>query len=404
MGEAKENYLATIYTDPSHPACFSGPAKLKQIVDQEGKFKISRKEIISFLEKQDSYTVNRPVRRTFRRGHIVTRGIRDQYDLDLIDMGRLSKYNDNVKFLLTAIDAFSRVAMVKPLKDKKADTVLEALKLMLGGQNRCRAARTDFGAEFKNEKVKEFFERNNIKHFFAHPPLKAQIVERFNQSLKQMIYRYLHSRNTYRYIDKLAQIVHSYNHRPHRSLGPLSPSQVTKANEIALWNELYINRPYKRKRLAHKNTKPSDGDSSSNNNNSNSNSSSNNTNGLVNKLRPAAKFTLRNGDLVRVSFSRHAFERSFNQRFSEEVFRIRQRVMRDNIPTYLLADLKGQVIRGFFYGPELQRVSQSDEKLFKVEKILKRRGKGKNREVLVRWLGYGPSFDQWIPFSSLESI
>ena len=127
MGEAKENYLAKIYTDPSHPACFSGPAKLKQIVDQEGKFKISRKEIISFLEKQDSYTVNRPVRRTFRRGHIVTRGIRNQYDLDLIDMGRLSKYNDNVKFLLTAIDAFSRVAMVKPLKDKKADTVLEAL-------------------------------------------------------------------------------------------------------------------------------------------------------------------------------------------------------------------------------------------------------------------------------------
>lgn len=388
MDKEKEKYLAKIYSDPSHPASFSGPAKLKQVVDREGKYNISWKDITSFLETQDSYTVNRPVRRTFRRGHIVTRGIGDQFDLDLIDMGRLSKYNDNVKFLLTAVDAFSRVAMVKPLKDKRSDTVLEALKVMLGGQNICRAVRTDAGAEFKNSKAREFFETHNIKHFFAHPPLKAQIVERFNQSLKQMIYRYLHNRNTYRYVDKLPEIVHSYNHRPHRSLGTLSPSQVTKTNEISLWNEMYINKPYRKKRIANSN------------NDKRSSSSSN----YVKKLRPKAKFSLRVGDLVRISFSRHAFERSFNQRFTEEVFRIRQRIMRDNIPMYLLADLKGEIIRDYFYRPELQPVSQSDQQLFKVEKIVKRRGKGKNREVLVRWLGYGPAFDQWIPFTSLESI
>ncbi|MEW8544955.1 MAG: DDE-type integrase/transposase/recombinase [Candidatus Thiodiazotropha sp.] len=388
MENEKEKYLAKIYTDPSHPASFSGPAKLKQIVDREGKYKISQKDISSFLQKQDSYTVNRPVRRTFRRGHIVTRGIRDQFDLDLIDMGRLSKYNDNVKFLLTAVDAFSRVAMVKPLKDKKAETVLGALKLMLGGQNKCRAVRTDAGAEFKNEKARKFFEAHNIKHFYAHPPLKAQIVERFNQSLKQMIYRYLHNRNTYRYIDKLAAIVNSYNHRPHRALGTLSPSQVTEDNEISLWNEMYINRPYKGKRA------PSETAQLSTKSNK----------GNAKKLRPAAKFTLKVGDLVRISFSRHAFERSFYQRFTEEVFRIRQRIMRDNIPMYMLADLRGEIIRGKFYRPELQPVSQSDEKLFKVEKILKRRGKGSKREGLVRWLGYGPSFDQWVPLSSIESI
>lgn len=120
--ETNEKYLKRIYTDPSHPGSFSGPAKLKQIVDREGSHNISRKEIRLFLEKQDTYNVNRPVRRTFRRGHIITRGIRDQYDLDLIDMDRLSKQNGGVKFLLTAIDAFSRVAMVKPLKDKKKPT------------------------------------------------------------------------------------------------------------------------------------------------------------------------------------------------------------------------------------------------------------------------------------------
>lgn len=113
------------------------------------------------------------MRRTFKRGHIVTRGLKDQYDLDLIDMGRLSKYNDNVKFLLTAVDAFSRVAMVKPLKDKKAETVFKALKTMLAGNNIPRAIRSDFGAEFRNSKLREFLAENNIKQFFAHPTIKG---------------------------------------------------------------------------------------------------------------------------------------------------------------------------------------------------------------------------------------
>ena len=385
MKNAEEQYLTKIYTDPSHPASFSGPSKLKQVVDREGEYKIGRRDIKAFLEKQDSYTANRPVRHKFRRGRIVTRGIRDQYDLDLIDMARISKYNDNVRFLLTAVDTFSRVAMVTELKDKTADTVLKALKLMLSGEHKCRVVRTDFGAEFKNSKVKEFFDSRNIKHTFAHPPLKAQIVERFNQTLKQLIYRYLHNRNTYRYIDKLPAIVRSYNNRPHRSLGVLSPNQVSKENEISLWNEMYINRPY---RAACKNIKLR-ADSKPK---------------KSGQLRPAAKFNLKRGDLVRVSYNRHAFERSFHQRFSEEVFQIRQRIIRDNIPVYLLADLRGEIIKGFFYGPELQRVSHDADKSFKIEKILKRRGKGKHREVLVRWVGYGPAFDKWIPYSSVESV
>lgn len=46
--------------------------------------------------------------------------------------------------------------MVKPLKDKKAETVFEALKQMLGTNNMPRAVCSDFGDEFKNAKVKCF--------------------------------------------------------------------------------------------------------------------------------------------------------------------------------------------------------------------------------------------------------
>ena len=71
---------------------------------------------------------------------------------------------------------------------------------------------------------------------------------------------------------------------------------------------------------------------------------------------------------------------------------------------YLLADLKDRLIQGFFYGPELQGVSQLDSKLFKIDTILKYRGKGRGREALVRFLGYGSDFEEWLPVTSIQSI
>jgi hypothetical protein len=38
----KEKYMTDIWTDPQHPAAFTGPEKLYQIIRKEGKFKIGR--------------------------------------------------------------------------------------------------------------------------------------------------------------------------------------------------------------------------------------------------------------------------------------------------------------------------------------------------------------------------
>ena len=135
--------------------------------------------------------------------------------------------------------------MVTGLIDKRADTVLKALQTMLSGANKPRAIRSDFGGEFHNAKMRAYLKKSNIKHFFAHSPLKAQIVERFEQPNSETTY---HNRNTYRYIDKLRDIINGYNMRPHKSLGSLSPYEVTKGNGIAFWNDMYINRPHKNHR------------------------------------------------------------------------------------------------------------------------------------------------------------
>ncbi|XP_053395619.1 uncharacterized protein LOC128555806 [Mercenaria mercenaria] len=377
--ETDDQYLKRIYSDPNHPGSFSGPGKLKQVIDHEGKRDISLGKIKHFLQGQDTYTLNRPIKHKFTRNAVITRGIRDMWDGDLADMTRLAKWNSGVKFLLVVIDVFSRFAIVKPLHDKKADTVLTAFRNIVSENGKPRVFRSDFGAEFKNTQMASFLAKNNIKHVFANPPIKAGYAERLILSLKQLIFRYLHFNNTFVYVDKLDTLVRNYNYRVHRSLG-VSPSEINKSNESRHWNEMYINRPYKQKIYS---AKPNEEKL---------------------KILPARKFRFKINQFVRVSINRRTFERSFDQKFSDEIFKIKDREMRSNIPVYYLQDLQNDPIIGAFHTSELQPVSKSEDSLFKVEKILKRRGKGDNREVLVRWRGYPPKFDSYIPLSSLTDV
>ena len=48
--------------------------------------------------------------------------------VDLADMQSLSKYNQGIKYLLCAIDLFSKYAWVIPIKDKKGTRVVNPFK------------------------------------------------------------------------------------------------------------------------------------------------------------------------------------------------------------------------------------------------------------------------------------
>ena len=52
--------------------------------------------------------------------------------VDLADMQSLSKYNKGIKYLLCAIDLFSKYAWVIPIKDKKGTSIVNALKIITG--------------------------------------------------------------------------------------------------------------------------------------------------------------------------------------------------------------------------------------------------------------------------------
>ena len=48
------------------------------------------------------------------------------WGVDLPDMQLISKYNKGIRYLLCAIDLFSKYAFVVPLKDKKGTTIVDA--------------------------------------------------------------------------------------------------------------------------------------------------------------------------------------------------------------------------------------------------------------------------------------
>ena len=48
--------------------------------------------------------------------------------VDLVDMQSLSRYNKVFKYLLCAIDLFSKYAWVIPIKDKKGTSIVNAFK------------------------------------------------------------------------------------------------------------------------------------------------------------------------------------------------------------------------------------------------------------------------------------
>ena len=70
--------------------------------------------------------LHKPVIKKFKRRKICDRFKENNQAADLAEMESLSSKNKNFKYLLCAIDGFTKFAWVKSLKDKKYKAVLNA--------------------------------------------------------------------------------------------------------------------------------------------------------------------------------------------------------------------------------------------------------------------------------------
>ena len=73
------------------------------------------------------------------------------WGVELADMQIISKYNKAIRYLLCAIDLFSKYAFVVPLKDKKGTAIVNAFQSILNNYKRKpNKIWVDQGSEFYN--------------------------------------------------------------------------------------------------------------------------------------------------------------------------------------------------------------------------------------------------------------
>ena len=93
--------------------------------------------------------------------------------------------------------------------------------------------------------------------------------------------------------------------------------------------------------------------------------------------------------------TRRPFKKGYTGQWSEELIVVSEKLR--TIPTtYRVKDLVDEQIDGTFYHEELQLIRVEQDKVYTVERVLKKRKRGKKIEYLVKWKGYGYKFNTWI--------
>lgn len=70
------------------------------------------------------------------------------------------------------------------------------------------------------------------------------------------------------------------------------------------------------------------------------------------------------------------FDRSYNEHFTQEIFKVRQRFRMQGICMYKLKYFLNEDIKGNFYASELQKVQKNEDSLWFIENIIRKRVTG----------------------------
>ena len=144
-------------------------------------------------------------------------------------MSLISKFNKGIKYLLCVIDLFSRYAWVVPLK-KKGDIIVEGFQGILDKSKRKpNKIWIDHGSEFYNNKFKNFLKENDIEMYSTFNEGKSVVAERFNQTLKNKIYKHMTTIGKNVYFNVLDDIVDESNNSIHSSI-KMKPKDIKDNN------------------------------------------------------------------------------------------------------------------------------------------------------------------------------
>lgn len=354
LPSALTNAIIEAYRTVGHPVALSAPGRVAK------HFNVTKEQAKLALQQIDSYTTHKEYKRPryYNPYYIYSP---DFFQCDLMEVRALSSYNDGINYLCLIICVFSRKIWVYPMKNKKGVTMVKLIEHWLDNlplHVRVKTWMSDRGKEFTYAGVAQLLKERGIKQQFALGTSKAAYAERAQKSYQLLLYRYLSDRETFRYLDVLDDLVKTYNDREHRSLNGLTPNEAFKKK-----NRNYV-RGIHMARYA--------------------------------KIRPR-KPKLSVGDVVRVKSVASKIataSRSYVPQFKPEYFVVTRVNTKLAIPMYQIRSMDtDEDISGQFYEAELSKVGSD---VFKVERVIRWKGKTPNRQALVKWLHFGEQHNSWV--------
>ena len=251
-------------------------------------------------------------------------------------MQQFSKWNNGYRYLLMALDVFSKYGLIEPLRDKKGETVAAVFEKMFRDGRKPKFLWVDKGKEFYKKFLKELLEKDGIP---TENEEKSSVWERWKRTIKTKMWKKFTVQGNMKYLDILPEILKKYNNTKHSSI-KMTPTDASKmkTDQGTGYSNLY---------------------------------------GNMDQLSAKPKFKV--GDKVRISnYKRKVFDKGYTPNWTEEILKV------DDIqytkPVTQLKDINDEEITGSLYEPKLLKLKQD---VFRIEKVF--RSDYKKKLAMVKW-------------------
>ena len=221
-------------------------------------------------------------------------------------MQSLSRKNKGIKYILCAIDLYSKYTFVVPLKDKKGISIVNTFdKIIKQSERKPNKIWVDQGGEFYNSVFKKWLSDNDIIMYSTYNEGKSVVAERFMRALKNKLYKHMTATDKNVYYDALDDLVNKYNNTKHSTI-KMKPIDVKNNKRVYIDEHNEIDSRFKV------------------------------------------------SDRVRIYKFKNIFTKGYAPKWSIEIFIVDK--INDTVPhTYNLKNVNDEEIIGSFYDRELQK-------------------------------------------------
>ena len=180
------------------------------------------KEVDKILAEE----LHKPVIKKFNKRKVYSQFKDNIWGVDLADLPSLSRKNKGIKYLLCAIDLYSKYAFVIPSKDKKGISIVNAFNKIIKQYNKKpNKIWVDQGGEFYNHNFKKWLSDNDIIMYSTYNEGKSIVAERFIRTLKHKLYKHMTATGKNVHYDVLDDGVNEYNNTKHNTI-KMKPKDV----------------------------------------------------------------------------------------------------------------------------------------------------------------------------------